>query len=121
MTKKNSKSNKYFAKKTEVDGVTFDSKKEANRFMQLHVMQRNGHIHSLARQVPFEIICSQRREDGYLERATSYVADFVYFDVFKGKIVVEDVKSPYTRKNPTYILKRKLMLKEHGIEIKEVC
>ena len=37
-----------------------------------------------------------------------------------GKIVVEDVKSPRTRKNPEYIIKRKLMLERYGITIREV-
>ena len=39
----------------------------------------------------------------------------------RGKIVVEDVKSPRTRKNPEYIIKRKLMLERYGITIREVA
>ena len=50
----------------------------------------------------------------------SYTADFRYTDK-EGKVVVEDVKSPRTRKNPEYIIKRKLMLERYGITIREVA
>lgn len=36
-----------------------------------------------------------------------------------GEMVVEDVKSPATRKKPEYVLKRKMMLFFHGIRIRE--
>jgi hypothetical protein len=60
-------------------------------------------------QVPFEIIPEQ---DG--ESAASYVADFTYIE--NGMFVVEDVKGHRTAE---YILKRKLMLRIHGIRIRE--
>jgi hypothetical protein len=46
------------------------------------------------------------------------VADFTYMR--DGKLLVEDVKSEATRKNRTYIQKRKQMLDKHGITVKEI-
>jgi hypothetical protein len=106
--------NKYGAKKTQtLDGVVHDSKKEAKRWMELCLLQRAGEISDLKRQVPFELIPKQEGE-----RAVKYIADFVYIE--RGKQVVEDVKSPATRKKAEYVIKRKLMRYIHNIKIKEV-
>jgi hypothetical protein len=86
-----------------VGGITFDSKKEAARFQELSILQRAGEIEGLQRQVPFELV---PKTPG--ERAVKYKADFVYYDK-DGKAIVEDVKSPATRKKADYIIKRKLM------------
>jgi hypothetical protein len=80
-------------------------------------MLRSGLITNLRRQVPFELIPSQRRGGRVVERPVRYIADFVYTE--NGEDVVEDVKSHATR-TPQYIIKRKLMLWEFGIQIKEV-
>lgn len=120
---------KYHASKTIVDGISFDSRKEANRWKALIRLEEEGKIHDLERQVPFELTPPIREPDStgprggkikgkLLERASYYVADFVYTDS-EGNHVVEDVKSPATR-TPVYILKRKIMLWRHGIQIKEV-
>ena len=92
----------------------YDSKKEARRGVTLAVMEREGHISNLREQVRYEVIPKQQGE-----RATHYVADFVYTDE-RGETVVEDVKSEVTRKLPAYIMKRKLMLLVHGIKIIEI-
>ena len=107
---------KYRAKKTEVDGIAFDSKKEAKRFMELELLVKNGAISNLQRQVKFELIPSQKIDGKVAERACSYVADFVYLDK-EGNTIVEDTKGVKTK---DYIIKRKLMLWVHGIRIKEV-
>ena len=107
---------KYKAKKTEVDGIVFDSKKEAQRFMELELLVKNGAISNLQRQVKFELIPSQKIDGKVAERACSYVADFVYLDK-EGNTIVEDTKGVKTK---DYIIKRKLMLYVHGIRIKEV-
>ena len=52
-----------------------------------------------------------------MERAVSYVADFVYVDCATGETVVEDAKGVRTKE---YVIKRKLMLWVHGIRVKEV-
>ena len=104
--------NKYRNRKTEIDGITFHSRKEGERYLELKMLQRAGKIRDLSMQVEFELIPKQ---DG--ERACKYKADFVYHMADTGKMVVEDVKGKRTRE---YIIKRKLMLWRHGIKIVEV-
>lgn len=107
---------KYNSKKTVVDGQTFDSKKEANRYQELILLEKSGVIKNLSRQVRFVLIPSQRDENGkVIERECSYRADFEYTE--DGKTVVEDVKGFRTKE---YILKRKMMLWKYGIRIREV-
>lgn len=111
--------NKYHAKKWELDGQLFDSHKEARRWQELRYLLRAGVISHLNRQTPFELIPAQKDEvtGKLLERAVTYKADFTYWE--NGKFIVEDVKSEATRTRE-YIIKRKLMLKVHGIRITEV-
>ena len=112
--------NKYRSQKITVDGITFDSVKEANRWQELRILERAGEIRDLQRQVPFVVIPTQRDENGKLiEKEVRYVADFTYIE--KGKLTrtVEDVKSEATRTRE-YIIKRKLMLYRNGIRIREV-
>ena len=104
---------KYKNVKTTLDGITFDSKKEATRYAELMLLQGSGLIQNLRLQVPFELIPKQQGE-----RAVKYIADFVYDE--NGETIVEDTKSEITQANPTYILKRKLLLWVHGLRIKEV-
>ena len=54
--------NKYKAKKVEINGEVFDSKKEANRYQELLLLQRAGKIRDLQRQVKFELIPAQYEE-----------------------------------------------------------
>lgn len=108
---------KYRNRKTTIDGITFDSVREANRWAELKLLERAHEIGNLHRQVKFGLIPPQRDQDGkLLERGVEYVADFTYF-LPTGEFVVEDAKGMRTKE---YIIKRKLMLKEHGIRIKEV-
>ena len=107
--------NKYHAKKVTVNGITYDSKKEANRHRELLLLERAGVITGLQRQVKYELIPSQRIDGKVVERPCSYVADFVYDE--KGHRVVEDTKGVKTKE---YIIKRKLMLFLKGIKIKEI-
>lgn len=90
-----------------------DSRKEAKRGAELDIMQRAGLISNLRRQVKYELIPKQ---DG--ERAVHYIADYVYEE--NGQTVVEDVKSPMTRRLPAYVIKRKLMKWRHAIKVSEV-
>ena len=107
---------KYGNKKTVVDGITFDSKKEATRFAELKLLQRAGEIFDLQRQVPFTLIPKQVRDGKTIERPCVYKADFVYKDK-DGTEIVEDTKGMKTKE---YIIKRKLMLWQFGIVVKEV-
>lgn len=86
------------------------SKKEARRSQELNLLVRCGSIADLREQVRYEIIPKQEGE-----RAAHYIADFVYR--VGEETVVEDAKGFGT---PAYVLKRKLMLKVHGIHIQEI-
>lgn len=117
---------KYGNKKIYEDGEVFDSKKEYRRWKELILLVKAGEISKLQRQVKYTLIPSQREPDirgprggirhgKLIEREVSYIADFVYTDK-AGQIVVEDCKGLRTKE---YIIKRKLMLHEYGIRIKE--
>ena len=107
---------KYRNKPTEVDGITFASKKEAKRYQELKLLERAGEISNLKLQPAFPL-----RVHGY--KIGKYIADFSYMSQSKhkpeGSLVVEDVKSTAT-KTPVYSIKKKLMLAIHGINISEV-
>lgn len=101
--------NKYRNQRTVVDGIVFDSHKEACRWCELRLLERAGEIQSLQRQVAFELIPKSRHG-----RAIRYVADFVYIE--SGQQVIEDVKGMRT---DVYKLKKRMMA-EQGKEIREV-
>lgn len=107
------RASKYHAKKTVVDGIEFDSAKEAKRYTQLRDMEMAGEIHGLLLQVPFEIMPSFEC-DGVKYRGMRYIADFVY--IRDGKLVVEDCKG---FKTAEYKLKKKLMAYLNNINIEE--
>lgn len=123
---------KYLSQKITVDGILFDSKKEAGRYHVLKLMERAGKITGLRLQVPYELIPTQyeyytrfgktgkRLKDGKrcIEKSCSYIADFVYRDS-DGNLIVEDTKSPVTR-TEAYRIKKKLMLQIYGVKIQEV-
>ena len=69
---------KYKSRKVTVNGVVFDSRKEANRWCELALLQKAGQVTDLQRQVKYELIPSQRIDGKVAERACNYVADFVY-------------------------------------------
>jgi hypothetical protein len=98
---------KYKAKRTEVDGIVFASKREATRYQDLKVMQQHGLISGLTLQpkYPLEV-------NGV--KICTYIADFLYFE--NGERITEDTKGV---KTPAYKLKRKLMLAIYGIAIRE--
>lgn len=102
---------KYRNRKTEVDGILFDSRKEATRYGALKLAERAGMVRDLKLQVPFKL-----EVNGVL--VCTYKADFVYEDKFgsQWKRIVEDCKGYQT---PVYRLKKKLMRAIHGIEIRE--
>lgn len=96
----------------------YDSRKEYYRAQQLKILLKCGVISDLREQVKFVLIPAQRDPSGrLLEHECSYYADFVYVDRDSGLTIVEDTKGVRT---PEYIIKRKLMLRVHGISIKEL-
>ena len=125
-------SSKYHAEKVTVNGITFDSNKEARRWLELTALEQAGKIHGLRRQVKYLLIpeqresCTERYKSGpkkgqfkpgrVLERECSYYADFDYYTK-NGTHVVEDVKGVRTKE---YRLKRKMLLYTYQIRISEV-
>lgn len=114
---------KYKNRKAVIDGITFDSRKEADRYMELRLLEKAGEIQNLHRQVKFVLIPKQYSKTEFTkkgkqrlaEHECSYVADFVYK---KGReTIVEDTKGYRTA---DYIIKRKLLLYMYGIRIKEI-
>jgi hypothetical protein len=98
---------KYGNRKVVVDGIRFDSQREADRWQVLQLMQFAGEISELERQVRFPL-----RVKG--QEICCYIADATYRK--DGKLVVEDAKGVRTR---DYIIKKKLLLAIHGIEVLE--
>lgn len=119
---------KYGNKKVEVDGIVFDSKREAERYQELSLLEKAGVIRDLQRQVKYILIPAQREPDiigkrggrkpgKLIEKECAYYADFTYFDRDKQETIVEDTKGMRTTE---YIIKRKLMLHVYGIRIREI-
>ena len=109
------KKSKYGAKKIEIDGIKFDSKRESERYTVLKYLESIGDITDLQLQVPFELQ-PKYIMDGKTVRAIKYVADFVYKDK-NGNTVVEDSKGYRTKE---YLLKKKLFEYKFNLKIKEV-
>jgi hypothetical protein len=110
---------KYRNTRTEIDGVTFDSGKEARRWQVLQQMQAQGLIADLRRQVAFELAPAVHLEGEKRKKpALRYIADAVYTQ--DGKLTVEDTKSAATRKTAAYRIKKHLCATVLGIHIKEV-
>ena len=132
--------NKLGNKKVVINGETFDSQREYNRWCELKLMQRAKIISDLRRQVLFELIPAHyeavptgeyykigekkgqpKYKDVCIEQALTYIADFAYTQ--NGKTVVEDAKGyrdPSSAPYAKFVIKRKLMLYIHGIKVKEV-
>lgn len=109
--------NKYGNRKIECNGMKFDSLKEYRRWGALRLLEEEGEILNLRRQVKFVLIPAQRIDGKVVERECSYYADFVYTDRITNQTICEDVKGVRTK---DYIIKRKLMLQKYGIRIKEI-
>ena len=127
--------NKCGNKKVTVDGIEFDSKKEAQRYWELKLLQRAGQITDLQLQREFELIPAQyenyarygktgkRLQDGKrcIEKSCVYKADFAY--IKDGQLIVEDVKGyrdPASAAYAKFVIKRKLMLWKYGIKVIEI-
>lgn len=103
---------KYRNEPVTVDGIRFDSKKEATRFGELSVVQGAGVI--------FDLECHPQyvfEHNGM--RIGSFRPDFRYYDS-NGQCVIEDVKSPSTRKETSYRLRKRMMKVFFGLEVIEI-
>lgn len=123
-----------------IDGITFPSKKEGNRYCELKLLQRAGKISDLEWQKKYNLLPAHyetvetnecykigqkkgqpKTKQVCVEKAVDYFADFVYTE--NGQTIVEDVKGFRDPSSATYakfVLKRKMMLFFHGIKIREV-
>lgn len=132
--------NKLHNRSITIDGITFQSIREGNRYCELKLLQRAGKIFNLELQKRYELIPAyyETVETGEyykigakkgqpktkkvcVELAVDYVADFVYEE--GGKTIVEDSKGFRDTSSATYkvfVLKRKLMLHKYGIRVREV-
>lgn len=121
--------------KLTVDGIKFDSKKEARRYCELQQLLQAGKIEELELQKVFELIPAQyeyfprygkkgqRLQDGKrcIEKSCVYRADFAYKQ--GGQLVVEDVKGyrdPASASYAKFVIKRKLMLDRFGVRVVEL-
>lgn len=99
--------NKYSNKKTEIDGILFDSKKEARRYQYLKTLEIKGIITNLILQPKF-LLQEKFIHKNKTYRKIEYIADFSYVRVTDDVLVIEDVKG---LKTDVFKLKEKLFLK----------
>lgn len=105
---KPAKRSKFGNKKVTVDGQTFDSQKEANRWQELKLLEQAGEISHLERQPKFKLWSGNTQICYDNGRQATYSADFAYFSAAENKRVIEDVKSKATR-TQVYLLKRAIV------------
>jgi predicted component of type VI protein secretion system len=105
---KRPKKNKYNATEVVVDGVKFDSKAEAARYLRLKSELDRGLISDLVLQPKF-VLMPKFRYEGKAIREMAYVADFQYMR--DGVTVVEDVKG---MKTAEYKIKAKLFIHQYA-------
>ncbi|MCP5016928.1 MAG: DUF1064 domain-containing protein [Ketobacter sp.] len=107
------KRNKWNATKTEVDGIVFDSKHEARRYVELKMLETSGAITHLELQPEFILQPAFTDCTGKHQRAIKYRADFRYME--NEQSVIEDAKGALT---PIFRLKRKLFMYKFDMEIR---
>lgn len=115
------KPRKYRNTPTTVDGIRFDSLKEARRYQELRLLEKAGEIGSLETHPTFPLHVSvvvMGDFNGVHRQVGHYTADFGYRQ--NGQYVVEDVKSPSTRKNTAYRLRKRMVEAQYGFTITEV-
>lgn len=104
---------KYRNKRTEYDGIKFDSIKEKNYYIKLKLLEKSGKIKDLKLQVKFELQPSFKFK-GKTISAINYVADFTYYE--ENRLVIVDTKGYRTKE---YLLKKKMM-NYRGYDIEEI-
>jgi len=108
---------KYRNVKTVIGSETFDSRREADHWLQLRALAQNGQISQLRRQERFDLMCPG--PDGKWWVVAAYIADFAFIDA-NGKLHVQDVKGGQATKTQLYRLKAKWLFLQTGIEIEEI-
>lgn len=101
---------KYGSIKTEFNGIVFDSKAEADRYLELLCREQVGDIRDLELQPRYDFKLNNKL-------MFFYKGDFRYYDNCTGKTVIEDVKGVETA---VFRLKKKIIEAEYGIKIEIV-
>ena len=109
------RTSKYHNTKVTLNGIKFDSKKEANRYIELKWLEKTNQIKDLELQKRFELQPSYEK-DGHIIRPIFYYADFYYYDIIKGKYIIEDTKGYRTE---VYKLKKKILEYKYDVRIIE--
>ena len=124
------KRSKYGNRKVIIEGIKFDSEREAKRYLTLKEYQNKGDISDLKLQVVYELIPAIKelktvvlktktiQKEVTIQQPITYRCDFTY--IHNGVLVVEDIKISPKMLPTEYKLKKKLMRYIHGITIKEV-
>jgi hypothetical protein len=110
---------KYGARPRRVDGIRFDSTREAARYLELRILEAAGAISALEVHPKFPIDVAPLFDGGAPIPCGTYTADFRYRDLRSGDVVIEDVKSGPTR-TTAYRLRKRLTEALHGVTIREI-
>jgi hypothetical protein len=105
---------KYFNKKTKVGNITFDSKKEAGRFLELTALLHLNKIKDLKCQETFVLQRSFTKLNGERLLPITYTPDFTYYNIVDKKLIAEDVKASRTLQDPVYRLKKKMFKAQYS-------
>lgn len=95
---------KYNARKTVIDGYTFDSRAEARRYQELKLLEKQRLISRIELQPAYVLQETFKNGKGKTCRSIKYIADFRYYDLKTGECIVEDVKG---QKTSAYQIKKK--------------
>lgn len=104
---------KYNNRRTALDGLIFDSRREAQHYRGLKALEARGEVSDIQCQVPFRLSVNGTH-------VCAWIADFTWVDPRSGEFHAVDVKSPFTRTLPVYRLKAKLFKAVMGFSIEEV-
>jgi hypothetical protein len=114
---------KYGACAVQLDGLRFDSKREAARYQELKTMLAAGLIAELMVHPPYALMVTELFHDGppaVFHTIGMFHPDFRYVDLLSGELVVEDVKSPPTR-TTAYKLRKRMVEASYGITVREIA
>lgn len=101
-----------------LDGITFASRAEMNRYAELTMLEHAGLITDLARQPRFTLQQAYNLGYGERYRALVYVADFSYHEKGRAQLIVEEVKGHRTE---VYKLKLKLFRAKYSdVDFREI-
>ena len=106
--------NKYGARKTVLDGITFDSAAEARYYAALKLREKAGEVGGVELQRRFTVLGPKG------EVVCTVVPDFCFWDHVEDRFRVVDVKGGKATQTPVFKLKQKLLRIFNGIEIEVV-